>query len=205
MSGSALCLIPTVGVCTGSVCVWAGQSTSNWTGVAAWGCLSPSASSKRDWDPGAATGHMHIYIYIFSSNGLSSQSAREGNRIRSLELCLRKCCVFCLCGQPCTYVDTSMYICIYVHMYSVRVCVCLLGVRAQTHCCLGPWSCGSLAWNELLDLAASLRWNPNHELWIWGFRRSMNPFTEENNKDTSISFPVTTPEKGYGTRTGWGF
>lgn len=119
----ALCLIPTVGVCTGGVCVWAGQTTSNWTQVAAWGCLSPSASSKRDWDPGAATGHMHIYIYIFSTNRLSSQSAREGNRIRPLELCLCKCCVFCLCGQPCTYVDTSMYICIYVHMYSVRVCV----------------------------------------------------------------------------------
>lgn len=57
------------------------------------------------------------------------------------------------------------------------VCVCLLGVRAQTHCCLGPWSCGSFAWNELLDLAASLRWNPNHEfedsgeVWIPSQRR----------------------------------
>lgn len=31
---------------------------------------------------------------------------------------------------------------------------------------------------------------------------STNPFTENNNEDTGISFPETTPEKGYDARTG---
>lgn len=94
----------------------------------------------------------------------------------------------------CRYISIYVYICI-VCMYA-----CLLGVHAQPHYWLdlGPWSCGSLTSNGLLDLAASNMSCESEDL-----GGSTNPFTENNNEDTGISFPETTSQKGYDARTGW--
>lgn len=79
-SGNALRLI--LAVCTlGGVCTYirvrvracvcrAGYQRVGWGGTL--GRLRPGASSKGGWDPGAATGHIRMCIYVFAANGLSS-------------------------------------------------------------------------------------------------------------------------------------
>lgn len=113
-------------------------------------------------------------------------------------LFLLKCCVFCLCGQPC--VDISVSVCRYVHKYCVHVCAPM--VHAQPHYLLdlGLGNCG-LTSKGPLDLAASEN-NPNLSSECEDPGGNMNPLRENTKYDTSISFPLRTLEEGYEARTG---
>lgn len=130
--------------------------------------------------------------------------SQRGDRIGPFVLCLLKCCVFCLCGQPRTCVGISIYMYIYVYV----LCACMRAYRAYMLSLTAGWTWG----HEVV--AAS----PQMGCWIWQLLTvtvqtmscesedlggSTNPFTENNNEDTGISFPVTTLEKGYEARTGW--
>lgn len=83
----------------------------------------------------SSTGRIHIvyiyiYIYQFSTNRLSSWSAKGTGWGHWCWLHL--CCLFCMCWS----VRTVMCTCIYIHV----------GMHAQPCCCpdLGRWSCNRL-------------------------------------------------------------
>lgn len=97
---------------------------------------------------------------MFPTKRPSSLTARGVNRMRPLVLfvsVLRVSACVDLCDRSCAYVCKFMYV-VYVHL-----CVCGLGIYAQPHCRSESkaWSYGSLASIGIQDLC-----NPNTTIYF---------------------------------------